>query len=162
MSAVAAARPGIFLVRRVITRQADAGGEDFEAVSEPEFARRQAAGDFLLSWQAHGLHYGIPQGLSARLDQGEDALVNLSRSVLQEAQAKFPGFRTLVLTAPVPVLAARLAARGRESAEEIEGRLARAGFALPDGIRADVVENAGALEDTVVQVLRRLDEAPVE
>ncbi|QPM90019.1 phosphonate metabolism protein/1,5-bisphosphokinase (PRPP-forming) PhnN [Pseudooceanicola algae] len=161
MQAVAAARPGIGLVRRAITRPADAGGEDFSSLTEAEFLHREAAGQFLLSWRAHGLHYGIPCEVTELLAQGEDLLVNLSRSVLAEAQARIPGFRTILLTAPAPVLAARLAARGRESAEEIAGRLARAGFALPPGIRAEVVRNDGALAQAVAAVLALLEESPV-
>ena len=56
-----AARPDLRLVRRVITRPTDAGGEDFEGVTEDDFAARRRAGDFALHWQAHGLSYGIPK-----------------------------------------------------------------------------------------------------
>ncbi|MGI3166328.1 phosphonate metabolism protein/1,5-bisphosphokinase (PRPP-forming) PhnN [Pseudooceanicola sp. 200-1SW] len=160
MAAVAAARPGIRLVRRVITRPSEAGGEEFDGVTEAEFTRRAAAGDFLLSWPAHGLHYGIPRGVLADLSAGQDLLVNLSRAVLPEARAKVPGFTCVLLTAPAPVLAARLAQRGRETAAEIERRLARAGFALPEGVAAVELDNSGPLEDTVAAVLALLDKAP--
>ena len=133
MEAVAAARPGIGLVRRVITRPSEAGGEEFEGVGEAEFAARAARGAFLLSWRAHGLHYGIPATVLDELAAGRDLLVNLSRAVLPEAQAKVPGFACVALTAPAEVLADRLAARGRESREEIAGRLARAGFCPAGG-----------------------------
>jgi ribose 1,5-bisphosphokinase len=162
MQAVAEQRPGTVLVRRVITRQADAGGEDFEPVTLSEFLSREASGEFLLSWAAHGLHYGIPDSVADDLAQGRDALVNLSRSVLPQAQARFAGFRTILLTAPVTVLAARLAARGRESAEDIARRLARAGFALPPGVQADVVENAGPLSEAVAEVLALIEETQVQ
>ena len=46
MQALVAARPDLRLVQRVITRPETAGGEPFEGVSEAEFARRRAAGDF--------------------------------------------------------------------------------------------------------------------
>lgn len=158
MRAVVEQREGMVLVRRVITRQADAGGEVFEPTTVSAFLSREAAGEFLLSWSAHGLHYGIPDSVADDLAQGRDALVNLSRSVLPQAQARFEGFRTILLTAPVSVLAARLAARGRESAEDIERRLARAGFALPHGLRVDKVNNAGRLSDAVADVLALIEE----
>lgn len=160
MAAVAAARPGIALVRRVITRPTEAGGEDFEGVTEAEFAAREAAGDFLLSWRAHGLRYGIPRRVLGDLAAGQDLLVNLSRAVLPEARARVPGFTCVLLTAPDRVLAERLAQRGRESADEIERRLARAGFALPEGVTPAVVDNSGALDGTVAAVLALLDDMP--
>ena len=157
MQAVAEARPGIALVRRVITRPTEAGGEDFEGTTEADFATRAAAGEFLLSWQAHGLHYGVPRSVLGALASGQHLLVNLSRGVLPEAQQKVPGFACLLLSAPLQVLAARLAARGREDAAEIERRLARAGFALPEGVVPHEVDNSGVLDDTVRAVLQLLD-----
>ncbi|PJE31049.1 ribose 1,5-bisphosphokinase [Pseudooceanicola antarcticus] len=157
MQAVAEARPGIALVRRVITRPTEAGGEDFEGTTEADFAARAAAGEFLLSWQAHGLNYGVPRAVLDQLAAGQHLLVNLSRGVLPEAQRRVPGFACLLLSAPLPVLAERLAARGREDAAEIERRLARAGFALPEGVVPHEVDNSGALDDTVRAVLQILD-----
>ena len=53
MAAVLAAQPELHLVRRVITRRADAGGEDFEPATAKEFDRRQAQGEFVLHWQSN-------------------------------------------------------------------------------------------------------------
>lgn len=146
MAALAAAEPRLALVRRVITRPSTAGGEAFEAVTEAEFAARQAAGAFALDWAAHGLRYGIPAGLPA----DRDVLVNLSRAVLTRAAQVFgPGFMVLALQATPAVLAARLAARGREDAAMIAARLARRGDPLPDGLQVVTLDNSGALADTV-------------
>nr|WP_040609662.1 phosphonate metabolism protein/1,5-bisphosphokinase (PRPP-forming) PhnN [Pseudooceanicola batsensis] len=163
MEAVAAARPEVRLVRRVITRPGDAGGEAFDGVSEEAFARRAAAGEFALHWEAHGLRYGIPRAVEGMIAEGRTALVNLSRGVLVQAQARFPRFAVLALTAAPEVLAQRLAGRGRESAEEIARRLERADRALPPGLdRVMTVDNGGALEDTVAEVLALLDPAGTE
>ncbi|MGL6208736.1 MAG: phosphonate metabolism protein/1,5-bisphosphokinase (PRPP-forming) PhnN, partial [Paracoccaceae bacterium] len=126
-----AVRPDLVVVRRVITRPSAAGGEDFEGVTEPAFAARLSAGEFALDWQAHGLWYGIP---AAQIDPARDVLFNGSRVALPAAQARFSGLVVVLVTAPVPVLAARLAARGRETATDIAARLERAGFDLPDGL----------------------------
>ncbi|WP_428512506.1 phosphonate metabolism protein/1,5-bisphosphokinase (PRPP-forming) PhnN [Roseovarius sp.] len=157
MQALAARHEGVRLVRRVITREADSGGEDFEAVSEEVFAARARAGAFVLHWRAHGLRYGVPVSVREDLAVEHLCLVNLSRSVLADAQAMFPGFAVVHLTAPGKVLAARLATRGRESAEVIAARLERAGFALPGGLNHVIrVENTGTVEEAAQAVWAQL------
>jgi len=148
-----AAAPGLRLVRRVITRPADAGGEDFDGVTEVEFAARKARGEFALDWGAHGLRYGIPH---AQVTAPGTVIFNGSRAALPQAQARFPGLRVVLVTAPDAVLAARLAARGRETAEDIRARLARAAFTLPDGIAAVTVVNDGTPEQGVARFLAAL------
>ena len=120
------------------------------------FMGMQAAGEFALSWQAHGLRYGIPASVDGDLALGRDLLVNLSRSVLEAAQARFGTMPVLLLTASPAVLRARLTARGREDGREIDARLARAGFALPGGINAIHIDNSGPIADTVQRALRAL------
>ncbi len=134
MRAMIEARPGLRRVRRVITRPADPDGEGHEPVSEAEFDMRLKEGGFALHWRAHGLRYGIPVGIGLDLGQGRDLLVNLSRGVLAEAQVRFQPFAVLHLTATQEVLAARLAARGREATEDIAERLMGAAEALPEGV----------------------------
>lgn len=159
MAGIAAAAPAIGSVRRVITRDPEAEGEAFTAVSAERFEAMRTDGAFCLSWSAHGLRYGIPDAVQAEVAGGATFLVNLSRGVLLDAQRLFPGLLVLNLTASPAVLAARLAERGRETAEEIEGRLARAGFALPDGIAAVELCNDGPLEQTVEDALALIGEA---
>lgn len=138
--------PGLHLVRRVITRPEAAGGEPFEGVTEAEFAARAAAGAFALAWQAHGLHYGIPASAVAAQQAGATVLFNGSRAMLGQAAAVFPGLAVLLVTARPETLAARLAARGRESAGDIAARLARAQFELPPNLPVIRIDNDGALE----------------
>lgn len=153
MEAVAASDPSYVLARRVITRPSEAGGEEFEGVSADIFEARRSAGEFVLSWSAHGLWYGVPRGIEAELEGGRTVLVNLSRAVLLEAQATFPDLQVISLTAPPEVLAARLAGRGREAAEDQQRRLLRGSLPLPDGLRhVHVIDNSGALDDTVAAV----------
>ncbi|WP_333559655.1 phosphonate metabolism protein/1,5-bisphosphokinase (PRPP-forming) PhnN [Shimia sp. Alg240-R146] len=156
MEALAAADARVRLVRRVITRAAGAGGENSVGATEAEFDAFVAQDAFALWWAAHGLLYGVPRDGLAVDDADAVVLVNLSRSILDKARAAFDDFAVLSLTADIPTLAARLAARGRESAKEIEGRLERAASEQPQG--ADVIEisNDGALEETVARALAAL------
>lgn len=156
MRAMADASPRLHLVRRVITRPAEAGGEDFEGVDEQTFESRHAAGEFALSWDAHGLRYGIPAQVDTALAEGQDLLANLSRAVLTTAHRRFPDFRVIALHADREVLFERLAGRGREDAAQIDRRLARADFALPEGIDALHLDNSGPLDTTVRRALDAL------
>jgi ribose 1,5-bisphosphokinase len=143
IDAVRARRPDLFIPRRVITRPADAGGEAHDALSPEAFASAAAAGAFALHWQAHGLCYGIPAGIEAVLAAGRPVLANVSRTVIDTARARFTPLRILFVTAPAPVLAKRLAGRGRESVGEIAERLARAPYAVPSGPDVWLIDNSG-------------------
>jgi ribose 1,5-bisphosphokinase len=148
-----AARPDLRLVRRVITRPTDAGGEDFEGVSMQEFQARQTAGEFALHWDAHGLRYGIP---TAQLTGPGDVVFNGSRAALPVAKRVLPDLRVVLITAPPAVLAERLAQRGRESAADIQARLTRPGFEMPDGIAHQTVCNDGTTKDGIARLLAAL------
>jgi ribose 1,5-bisphosphokinase len=156
IAALCAARPGLRAVRRVITRPPGLGGEAFEAVDRATFEARRAAGDFALAWGAHGLFYGIPAGVAADLARGGDLLANLSRAVLTEAAARFPGLVVLQLTARPDVLAARLGGRGRETGADIAARLARPGAPIPPGLPVVTVSNDGPIGRTVAAALAAL------
>jgi ribose 1,5-bisphosphokinase len=149
IDALVAATPGLVRARRVITRPAEAGGEDFEGVARAEFERRRALGEFVLWWDAHGLRYGIPRGIVERLDEGTDVIANLSRGALPDARRFFRGMRVLALTARPEVLAARLSGRGRETAEDIAERLARAEEFTVAGPDVLTLDNSGTPAETV-------------
>lgn len=123
--------------RRVITRAADAGGEDHEAVTSEEFARRKVAGGFLLTWSAHGLDYGLPMALSEALEQGRNVVANGSRATIAELAKLVPHLTVVEITAPPEAVAARLRARGREDEAQVAERIARTVPTMPDG--ADVI-----------------------
>lgn len=148
-----AARSDLRLVRRVITRPTEAGGEDFEGVLPGDFSLRRERGEFALHWEAHGLSYGIPK---SQLDGPGDAIFNGSRAALPEAARVFPRLRVILVTAPAAVLAARLAGRGREGESDIKARLARAVFALPEGIKAETVLNDSTPEAGIARLLAAL------
>ncbi|MCR3815313.1 hypothetical protein K3Z86_16210 [Pseudomonas aeruginosa] len=71
---------GCRIVRRVITRSAEAVGEDAQAVTPAQFDTLERASAFAMSRRANGLCYGIPVQIDEWLAQGYDVLVNGSRS----------------------------------------------------------------------------------
>ena len=134
-------------VRRVITRPADAGGEAHEAIDAEGFRKRAAEGAFAVSWEAHGLSYGIPRETLGQLGQGVTLVANGSRSALPAFAEAYPRLKVVLVTASPEVLAARLAARGRESAEAIVKRLDRAAPEIVVAADAVVIDNSGRLEE---------------
>jgi phosphonate metabolism protein PhnN/1,5-bisphosphokinase (PRPP-forming) len=143
--------------RRCITRPAEAGGEDHDPMTREAFEAARDRGDFMLWWEAHGLFYGVPRAYGEAAERGQVVVANLSRAVLREAAARFP-LRALLITAPVEVLARRLAARGRETAEDIAARLAREAE-LPPGLPVETVHNDASVEEGVARVLAALSRA---
>ena len=154
---------GCRLVRRVITRSAEAVGEAAQGVSSQQFAELEAQGAFALSWHANGLSYGIPQEIDDWLAAGQDVLVNGSRGHLQNTRLRYPNVLVLLLTVDQAVLRQRLLARGRESLVEIDQRLAR-NARFTERLLADndpalhLLDNSGPLACTVERLLACMDE----
>jgi len=124
--------------RRDITRPVEAGGENHVAVDREMFDARRQSGDYALWWEAHGLGYGIPATIRTDIEKGRDVIVNVSRTVLDEARKDFPNVLVPHVTAPAALIAQRLTARGRETGAAIGKRLDRGGAYRVEG--ADVVE----------------------
>ncbi len=151
MAGIQRAMPEMHLVRRVITRVPDLGGEDYDAVSVPAFEALVREGAFAVHWGAHGLFYGVPADVTKRLSDGTDCLVNFSRKALSEAAAIFPRFVVLNITASPETLAHRLAMRGRETEADIAKRLAEAQEPLPEGLATINLSNDGPLAETIAR-----------
>ncbi|HUB90849.1 MAG TPA: phosphonate metabolism protein/1,5-bisphosphokinase (PRPP-forming) PhnN [Dyella sp.] len=147
---------GVVCAHRYITRPAHAGGENHVALSETEFESREQRGLFALTWQAHGLRYGIGNEVTHWLMRGADVLVNGSRGAFGMACERFPALRPVLITASPEAIANRLAARGRESAADIGARIARVtAYPIPHG--SVVIRNDGCLADAgsrLLQVIR--------
>ena len=138
---------GVQFVRRVITRPADAGGEAHEAIDADGFRKREADGDFAVSWDAHGLSYGIPHATLEQLANGVTLVANGSRSALPAFAEAYPRLKVVLITARPDILAARLAARGRETVEGIAKRLDRAVPEIVVATDTVIIDNSGALEE---------------
>lgn len=146
-----AADPRIVFARRVVTRTADAS-EEHDTLDPATFRQRAAAGAFALWWEANGLLYGLPAAILADLATGRIVVGNISRDVIDVARRRFA--RTLVVhvTASAEVLTERLAARGRESADERAQRLSRS-LLREQAVEADVrIENNGDLADAAARL----------
>lgn len=138
--------------RRSVTRAATPGGEAHEPLLPEGFEAALAAGGFALHWRAHGLAYGIRH---AEAPMDRVAVLSLSRAVLAEAARRRP-LRVIEVTAPAELLAARLAARGREDAASIAARLARE-MPLPSGLEVLRVVNDGTVKQGAARLRAALE-----
>ena len=150
--------PRYVFARRAITRPSDAGGERHETISRVAFAKRLAAGGFMLHWNAHGLDYGIPASCESELASGRHVVANVSRGIVDQAITRYSPAFVLEVTAPTEVLAARLSKRRRETPADVARRLARPAPGVPDDARHVVIVNEGTVQegvDRLVDALRR-------
>ncbi|MEO5807530.1 phosphonate metabolism protein/1,5-bisphosphokinase (PRPP-forming) PhnN [Devosia sp.] len=154
--AALAADPRFVFVRRIVTRQADAALEDHDTLDLAAFAALEAAGGLALSWQAHGLCYGLPASVRAQIERGLVVIANGSRQTLTQARDRFPTCQVLLITADMSLRAARLAQRGREDAEAVAARLARETAPLPAGINPVVIDNSGTPAQGIAELVEAL------
>ena len=88
-----------------------------------------------------------------------DALLSSSsRSALASVRAAFPDLVVVNVTARADVLAKRLAARGRETAKQIEARLARTTAPLPLDLTIMTIDNSGDLEVAGKELVQLIEE----
>jgi ribose 1,5-bisphosphokinase len=150
--------PGLLVAHRYITRPATAGAENHVALSAEEFLLRKSRALFALDWQAHQTHYALGIEIDLWMQQGFSVVVNGSRAHLAAAEARYGNdLLAVCLQVSADVLASRLQARGRETAQEIHQRLSRAAHYqqnLPASCHR--VDNNGELHATLSELLNLL------
>ncbi|RYE87559.1 MAG: phosphonate metabolism protein/1,5-bisphosphokinase (PRPP-forming) PhnN [Hyphomicrobiales bacterium] len=142
--------------RRVITRDAVAELEDHDTIDVAGFEAAKARGAFALDWEAHGLCYGVPASIDDDIAEGRTVVMNGSRRMIGDAQARYPRGLVVLITADTAVRARRLAGRGRETEAEIAARLAHEGAPVPDGIETVRIDNSRDLDTAVAALIRAL------
>ena len=142
--------------RRTITRRAGAPGEDHDSCTPEEFARREAAGEFLITWHAHNLQYGLPSNLLDELAAGRSVIANGSRNMIATLAARVPSLLVVEVTAPAHILHERLHGRGRETADDVARRLQRKVSPYPDGVQVVQVINDQSLEIGITRFIDTL------
>jgi ribose 1,5-bisphosphokinase len=130
----------IVFPRRIVTREPSAA-EDHDSVSPTQFNAAIGQGAYAFWWEAHGLKYALSAAIDADIRSGKTVVCNVSRAVVRGLRARYAAITVVMVTAPKEVLLARLAARGRESSDDVAGRVDRAG--LDDVVPDIVIENIG-------------------
>lgn len=141
----------LHFAERVVSRPSHAA-EAHASASYEAMAAAVDAGAFALSWQAHGLIYGIPVAIDEHIRAGDAVIFNASRTVVAYARHRYARVFVVLVDAPASVRAARIAARGRESGAEIEKRLGRAIAGFDRSTVDCVVDNGADLQTGIARL----------
>lgn len=107
-------------VERYITREPDINEENIY-LDHFSFSELKNAGFFVSTWKAHSNQYGIAND---SIKKGLN-IISISRSAIYDFEKVYDKVYTINITVPDKELRIRLAARGRETKEEIEKRMDR-------------------------------------
>ena len=145
----------IRLTQRYITRP-PSGDEDNISISPEEFRKMSKQGKFALEWHIYGLDYGVPIEIDSCLKKGHPVLVNVSRTIVEEARSIYRNISVVFIKVPFEITFQRIKERARESGKLLQERIQRAkdNQTFPD---ADfIVDNSGELEIAIDQFLSYL------
>ncbi|MBZ0218343.1 MAG: phosphonate metabolism protein/1,5-bisphosphokinase (PRPP-forming) PhnN [Fimbriimonadaceae bacterium] len=133
--------------RRCITRFVDVATEDHDSLDEQTFDVLVAQGAFAFKWEAHGLKYGVRREIDEDLAQGRVVSVNVSRTILADIAHRYPMAVVVEISASPEIRAARIAARGRETATDIAQRIGRSVPSTQSKLQLNVIHNDGEISD---------------
>ena len=139
-------------------RPGETHGKEYYFLSKEEFLRRIDEKDFLEYDEHFGNYYGTPESFVR--EQLKEKTVILEIDVVGALNAKkaFPDCVLVMISPPsLEELKRRLIGRGTETAEQIEGRLARIEYELAKQDEYDYVIINDVLEDAVAQLERIID-----
>jgi ribose 1,5-bisphosphokinase len=133
--------------RRCVTRAVDVAAEDHDSLDEQTFDERAGEGAFALMWEAHGHKYGVRKDINAELERGCIVAVNVSRTIIAEVAGRYKNAVVVEITADPLVRVARLAARGREAANDIRQRILREVAAPAHPLPHHIIRNDSDISD---------------
>ena len=133
--------------RRCVTREVNAAAEDHDSLDERTFDEFAAEGAFALMWEAHGHKYGVRNDINAELQRGCIVAVNVSRTIIADVAGRYQNAVVIEITADPAVREARLAARGREAADDIQQRTRREVVTPAHPLPLHVIRNDGNISD---------------
>jgi len=131
VNAVLRAEPGIRLSVSFTTRaprEGEVEGRDYHFVSRAAFEAMIAAGDFLEHANVYGNYYGTSRRwIEAELEGDHDVLLEIDWQGAMQVRSLFPRMVGIFILPPsIEELRRRLTARGKDSPEAIERRMASA------------------------------------
>lgn len=140
---------------RLVTRPASPF-EEHAILSPAQFDEGIRDGHFALHWRAHGLGYAIDRTVLSAIAAGRTIVCNISRDSIAAAREKFAHVKVVLVTAPQTMIAARLAARGREAPADLAERLLRNADYAGQADADVAINNIGAPEEAAGELTRFL------
>lgn len=122
-------------------RPGETDGVEYFYCTREEFQQKIEAGE-LLEWaEVYGNYYGTPLSYVEEVtDQGNDIILDIDRVGAQAVREHYPGAVSVFVIPPsMESLAQRIAARGTESEEAVQRRLAEAPSWIREGLTYDYV-----------------------
>lgn len=145
--------PPLRIAQRYITRPPHTS-EPFISVTPDVFQSLQKQGKFIFSWHIYDLDYGIPYDVFDFVNRGEIVIVNVSRTILNDAKKRYPQIKIVFVKVPLSITTERMKTRQREnpSDPQFQERLERARENQDLDDVDCVVDNSGNLDYAVQQV----------
>lgn len=133
-----------------LPREGEVHGREYYFLTKEEFSRRISEDDFLEYDEHFGNFYGTPKSFVREALKEKSVVLEIDVVGALNAKKAFPE-SVLVMIAPPSVeeLKRRLSGRGSETAEEIEGRLARLDYELSQRDKYDYVIVNDDLEEAI-------------
>ncbi|MFX1324127.1 MAG: phosphonate metabolism protein/1,5-bisphosphokinase (PRPP-forming) PhnN [Promethearchaeota archaeon] len=143
----------LYAPKRYITRS-PSKFEDNLSITTEQFKEMEKKGKFALKWHIYELDYGISLEIEEWLKKGHPVIINVSRTVLDEAREKYDNIKVIFIEVPFEITYQRIKDRKRETQDLLNKRIERArnNQKLPE---ADfIVDNSGELNDAIARCLK--------
>jgi guanylate kinase len=119
---------------------ADVEGLDYHFITDAEFDRMKAAGEFLETADIYGRKYGTPRDwVLGQLERGRLVILEIDVEGAKQVKSKLPDAYSIFILPPDPeTLKARLRARKRETEDKIQVRFAQAQHEIAEAYASEV------------------------
>ncbi len=142
----------VHLTKRYITRP-PSEFEDNYTITEEKFKEMDEQGKFALKWHIYHLDYGVPIEIDDWLKDGHPVIVNVSRTIVDEARDLYEKIKVVFIEVPFDITMQRVKNRGREKGELLDERLVRAKKNQTFPGADFIVDNSGELDNAINQFL---------
>lgn len=136
-------------------RSGEANGQDYSFITDGEFEKLIAAGEFLEYAKVHGNYYGTSRSrVEALISEGVDVILEIDVQGAADVLAKLPDAVSIFILPPsFEALAQRLRSRNTEKPEQLKLRLKNS-F---DEVKRNSEFEYVVINDSVADAVRRLE-----
>ncbi len=142
----------IYAPKRYITRPPSETEKNI-SISPLEFKKMEKDGEYALKWHIYGLDYGIHIEIEDWLKNGHPVIINVSRTIVNEAKEKYKNVKVVFIDVPFEITYQRIKDRKRESEELLNERIERAKNNQKFPEANFIVDNSGKLDDAINHLL---------